>query len=116
HSNRRSKPRSYSRRCLETFDPMWRAAVLVIVLVTASCTSGGRGRDSIDIPREIPTTTEPTLPETVVVPTTAPIRTPADYLSYALDVIEDNAYYWRRVDWPVMRAEASRRAVGAANF
>jgi len=76
------------------------AAVLLPVLVLTGCSHGK----------------EKTIPETVTVSTTTPIRTPDQYLGYALDVIADNAYYWRRVDWPAVRAEAFRRAAGAAGF
>jgi carboxyl-terminal processing protease len=86
--------------------PVWPSrvrvlGVLVVVVVAFTGCAGGK---------------EKTLPETVTVSTTMPIRTPAEYLGYALDVIADNAYYWRRVDWPTVRAEAARRAAGAANF
>jgi len=81
-----------------------RAAIVVIVgLAATAAPACGKGK-------------EKTIPETVTVSTTTPIRTPDEYLGYALDVIADNAYYWRRVGWPAVRAEAFRRAAGAANF
>jgi carboxyl-terminal processing protease len=79
----------------------WVVAVVgILTLVAPAC---GRGK-------------EKTIPETVTVSTTTPIRTPDQYLGYALDLIADNAYYWRRVDWPTVRAEAFRRAAGAVSF
>lgn len=89
-------------------------AMLMAVALVA-CTGGGDS-GSREIERPIPTTTESTLPETVVVPTSTPVRTPEEYLGFALDIIEQNAFYWRRVDWPVVRVEAFRRAAGAGTF
>jgi hypothetical protein len=50
--------------------------------------------------------------------TTTPLtggRSPVTYLSDALDLIQANAYYADRVNWPSVRAEAQRRVAAATS-
>jgi hypothetical protein len=75
----------------------WLSIACAILVAVAACEAGGR------VPRPTSTTASSggSFPET--------------YLTGALDLIQRNAFYADRVDWPSVRAEARRRA-GAATI
>ena len=48
--------------------------------------------------------------------TTIAPKNPSEYLRQGLDIIQENAFYSSKLDWPAERAKAQQMAVGAATF
>jgi carboxyl-terminal processing protease len=80
----------------------WLVVVCAMLVAVAACGDGGR------VPRSTSTTAS-----AGGTAATSGGSFPETYLTGALDLIQGNAFYADRVDWPTVRAEARRRA-GAA--
>jgi carboxyl-terminal processing protease len=92
---------------------MWRMSALALTLAVALVGCSDK-KKAAPIASNGTTTTEDFTGKATT--TTIPPKNAAEYLKTALDIIQENAFYASKLDWPAERAKAQQMAANAASF
>jgi hypothetical protein len=91
----------------------WRGVVVAFVALALAGCGDQKPRPTAAKSKTPPTTTAQFVESTS---TTIAPKNPGEYLRQGLDIIQENAFYSSKLDWPAERAKAQRMAAGATTF
>jgi hypothetical protein len=91
----------------------WRGVVVAFVALALVGCGDQKARPTAAKSKAPPTTTAQFVESTS---TTIAPKNPNEYLRQGLDIIQENAFYSSKLDWPAERAKAQQMAAGAATF